>query len=542
MLLFKLPHKLNISITINSSSSSSNNNNNNQIQTMLLMIFSITSIEQEATMAIRINCRPIRIQRCWSIRHRNLRSMNIITTTIIHATNWCVRPIRMLQMVLSYRRVWLDNHLIRLVVRPSHLRNRWICLQLLIRTIADVQVAFLPRPVMVEQVTTTMMNIHHHAKTRYVVEFSHQSVTNLLFAFQSTSNASSGYESGLATNRQSSPVSSSVRTGSGSSIASDASSSSCHYNPGNGNHLPKLNLNSQEIDVDDRQIPVGGYVDDLMERIRKMPPKKRSKFYQMLDEERLKDVNNNHPKSQAKVPIDDEDDDTDSLTIDTSTNALLITEAVSDDEEDRTLSESLPSSRTLKTPAKKSMAGLNDSNYEELRAMGVPLTVLKALAYQQQQQQQQQPTDQQKNGRFNKCSVSSSQSSASENQRLLNARTILRHILQQQQQQQQQASHEKSNAEPMDYSSDDDGDVMEDEITPHRSSAASTPRHRNLIRSNSHNPLNVMLNPNDISSLSPPTSTSSSPDETDVQHQSSPTSISRPSSTPATLVSSACLF
>ena len=275
-----------------------------------------------------------------------------------------------------------------------------------------------------------------------------------------------------------------------------------------------------------------------MERIRKMPPKKRSKFYQMLDEERLKDVNNNHPKSQSKLPLDDEDDDHDSLGIDTSTNALIITEAISDDEEDRTLSESLPQPGTMKTPLPKSMAELNESNYEELRAMGVPLTVLKALAY-----QQQHPSEQPKSSRFNKCSGSSNQPSAAENQRLLNARTILRHILQQQQQQQQQqASQEKSSAEPMDYSSDDDGDLMEDETALHRSSANSTPRHRHLIRSNSHNPLNVMLNPNDISSLSPPTSTSSSPDETDVQHQPSPTSISRPSSTPATLVSSACLF
>jgi hypothetical protein len=49
--------------------------------------------------------------------------------------------------------------------------------------------------------------------------------------------------------------------------------------------LPKLNFHGQDIEIDDRQNSVGGYVDDLMERIRKMPPKKRSKFYQMLDEE-----------------------------------------------------------------------------------------------------------------------------------------------------------------------------------------------------------------------------------------------------------------
>ncbi|CAF3077137.1 unnamed protein product, partial [Rotaria socialis] len=67
------------------------------------------------------------------------------------------------------------------------------------------------------------------------------------------------------------------------------------------------------MDVDDNQQlalnSVGGYVDDLMERIRKMPPKKRSKFYQMLDEERLKDLNNNNQDDRGKSKAINRDDE-----------------------------------------------------------------------------------------------------------------------------------------------------------------------------------------------------------------------------------------
>ncbi|CAF3273718.1 unnamed protein product, partial [Rotaria socialis] len=79
--------------------------------------------------------------------------------------------------------------------------------------------------------------------------------------------------------RQSPPTSSSTRTGSGSSITSEASSSSCYYNSKNGKshlkqRLTKINSNGNDMDVDDNQQlalnSVGGYVDDLMERIRKM--------------------------------------------------------------------------------------------------------------------------------------------------------------------------------------------------------------------------------------------------------------------------------
>jgi hypothetical protein len=112
-----------------------------------------------------------------------------------------------------------------------------------------------------------------------------------------------------------------------------------------------------------------------------------------------------------------------------------------------------------------------------------------------------------------------------------------------QKQQHQHSTNDKTLVEPMDYMTDEEGGIIEDDgdDDEHQSSLI-TPRHRNGVRSNSHNPVTVTLNSNDISSLSPPTSTSSSPDETDVNHQSSPNSISRPSSTPAALISSACSF
>jgi len=94
----------------------------------------------------------------------------------------------------------------------------------------------------------------------------------------------------------------------------------------------------------------------------------------------------------------------------------------------------------------------------------------------------------------------------------------------------------------MNYSTDEEGGIIEDDDDHEHQSSLITPRHRNGVRSNSHNPVTVTLNSNDISSLSPPTSTSSSPDVTDVNHQSSPNSLSRPSSTPAALISSACSF
>jgi len=229
-----------------------------------------------------------------------------------------------------------------------------------------------------------------------------------------------------------------------------------------------------------------GYVDDLMERIRKMPPKKRSKFYQMLDEERVKDVNNNHQEHSS-----------------------VITEPVSDDDEDRTLIEIPSQNRPIPTESIPN---------DDFHGMNLPLTVLKALAFQQE------------TGK----NVRSANLSTVDNQRLLQARTILRHILQQKEQE------EKSLAEPMDFSIDDEDDLMIDDNSSNRRHRVSStaPIHRNRNHSNSHARLN------DISSLSPPTSSSSSPDETDLHPPStaSPNSLSRPSSTPTTLVSSACLF
>jgi hypothetical protein len=298
--------------------------------------------------------------------------------------------------------------------------------------------------------------------------------------------------------------------------------------------------------MDDRQPlslnTVGGYVDDLMERIRKMPPKKRSKFYQMLDEERLKDQTNNR---------DDEEDNHRHLTMNVPI-PLVVAEVNSDEDEDRTLIEVSSDSQTNnedeEEKLKEQFLGLNEKSYEELLSMGVPLAVLKAITFQHQQQTQIHNNNNTQLSNFltNKCTVSSTNSSV-DNKRLLNARTILRRILQQhqkeqqQQQQQQHSTNEKSLPEPMDYTTDEEGGIIEDDDDEHPSSSTA-PRHRNGVRSNSHNPGTGMLNPNDISSLSPLTSTSSSPDETDVNHQSIPNSISRPSSTPAALVSSACSF
>ncbi|CAF4776928.1 unnamed protein product, partial [Rotaria magnacalcarata] len=75
-----------------------------------------------------------------------------------------------------------------------------------------------------------------------------------------------GYESGLAPCHQSPPVSSSIRTESGSSVASEASTSSCYYNNNCNNNnsssnstrfsnkrLTKMNSSDKDIDIDDRQ-------------------------------------------------------------------------------------------------------------------------------------------------------------------------------------------------------------------------------------------------------------------------------------------------
>jgi hypothetical protein len=354
-------------------------------------------------------------------------------------------------------------------------------------------------------------------------------------------------------------------------MASEASSSS--YNNNNGikistKRLTKINSNGNDIEMDDRQQltlnSVGGYVDDLMERIRKMPPKKRSKFYQMLDEERLKDVNNNNHDEGMKSKNVEGENDEHRISMDISM-PLVVAEAHSDDDDDRTLIELTPHTETvtldddddddedIKDISKQQFIGLNDKNYEELRSMGVPLAVLKAIAFQQHQQAQSHNNNNNNNNNqlanflTSKCTVSPSNSS-SDTKSFLNARTILRRILQQHQkeQKQQHSTNDKTLVEPMDYMTDEEGGIIEDDDDDdddEHPSSLLAPRHRNGVRSNSHNPVTVTLNPNDISSLSPPTSTSSSPDENDVvNHQSSPNSISRPSSTPAALISSGCSF
>ena len=302
---------------------------------------------------------------------------------------------------------------------------------------------------------------------------------------------------------------------------------------------------------------VGGYVDDLMERIRKMPPKKRSKFYQMLDEERLKDVNNNNQDDPSKSKTDEVDDDDHNhrMSMDVSMPLVVAEVHSDDDDDDRTLIELAPNTDTInldeddneeiKDKFKQQFLGFNEKSFEELRSMGVPLAVLKAIAFQQHQQTQSHNNNN-NNQLPTKRTVTSTNTSA-EAKNFLNARTILRRILQQhqreQRQQQQNSTNDKPLVEPMDYSTDEEGGIIEDDDDDHEhQSSLITPRHRHAVRSNSHNPVTVTLNSNDISSLSPPTSTSSSPDETDGNHQSSPNSLSRPSSTPAALISSACSF
>ncbi|CAF4757308.1 unnamed protein product, partial [Rotaria socialis] len=225
----------------------------------------------------------------------------------------------------------------------------------------------------------------------------------------------------LAPCHQSPPVSSSIRTESGSSVASEASTSSCYYNNNNNNNnnnngssnstkyankrLTKMNSSDKDIDIDDRQQlslnTVSGYVDDLMERILKMPPKKRAKFYQMLDEERLKDLNNNNQDNPRKSKIIEGEDDENEhrMAMDVSM-PLVVAEAHSDEEDDRTLIELKPNAKSVhlndddneevKETLKQQQPffGLNEKSYEELLSMGVPLAVLRVVDYQKRQQTQ----------------------------------------------------------------------------------------------------------------------------------------------------------
>ena len=284
-----------------------------------------------------------------------------------------------------------------------------------------------------------------------------------------------------------------------------------------------------------------------------MPPKKRSKFYQMLDEERLKDMNNNHQDDRNKAKQDDgEEDEQDPPA------PMDVNERQSDEEDDRTLIEVdannvivQPNEKERKEKLKHSLetlAGLNEKTLEELLSMDVPLAVLKALTFQQHQTEQDGKTNGPLATFLNKKYSSAGGKSAASKANFFNARTLLRKILQQQQKQ-KLGNSDEALVETMDYTSDEETSLLpdddeDDDEDRHRRSSSLTPRHRNGIRSNSHNPVPGTLNPNDISSLSPPTSTSSSPDETDVAHHSSasPNSISRPSSTPAALVSSACSY
>ncbi|CAF4974895.1 unnamed protein product, partial [Rotaria socialis] len=288
----------------------------------------------------------------------------------------------------------------------------------------------------------------------------------------STSNASSGYESGLAPCHQSPPVSSSIRTESGSSVASEASTSSCYYNNNNNNNnnnngssnstkyankrLTKMNSSDKDIDIDDRQQlslnTVSGYVDDLMERILKMPPKKRAKFYQMLDEERLKDLNNNNQDNPRKSKIIEGEDDENEhrMAMDVSM-PLVVAEAHSDEEDDRTLIELKPNAKSVhlndddneevKETLKQQQPffGLNEKSYEELLSMGVPLAVLRVVDYQKRQQTQSLNANNNQVSNFltNKRSATSSTNISSDKNNILNASKILQRILQEHQKEQQ---------------------------------------------------------------------------------------------------------
>jgi len=71
-------------------------------------------------------------------------------------------------------------------------------------------------------------------------------------------------------------------------------------------------------------------------------------------------------------------------------------EVHSDEDDDRTLIELTPNTETvnldededneeIKDKSKQQFIGLNEKSFEELRSMGVPLAVLKAIAFQQTQ-------------------------------------------------------------------------------------------------------------------------------------------------------------
>lgn len=348
-------------------------------------------------------------------------------------------------------------------------------------------------------------------------------------------------------------------------MASEASNSSSYYiNPSTNNNnnnnkhsnkrFAKMNPNDKDIDMDDRQQlgSAGGYVDDLMERIRKMPPKKRSKFFHMLDEERLKDLNNNNQASPRKSKISDGEDDENEHHIHMDVSMpLAVADVHSEEEDERTVMELKQNSKKVhlndddseeiksklrqqQQQQQQSLFGLNDKSFEELRSMGIPIAVLRAIAYQQHQQAQPLNTSNNQMSNFlaSKRTVPSSTNPSSDTKSLLNARTILRRILQEHQKEQQG----ETLIESMNYTIDEEGAILDDDDDDIHQSSSITPHNRNGVRSNSHNPGPATLNPNDISSLSPPTSTSSSPDETDVNHQTSPASLSRPSSTPAALI------
>ncbi|CAF0837748.1 unnamed protein product [Didymodactylos carnosus] len=377
----------------------------------------------------------------------------------------------------------------------------------------------------------------------------------------STSNCSSGYESSshLNHNGRQSPT---TRSTSGSSITSDTSSSISHHyktlsttmeQAEDENGIATLSTitsaNGIKTYDDERKLLAGGYVDELMDRIRKMPPKKRSKFYKMLDEERLKDINNS-TSIRTETKIIEENKSTALVTISTA--------IADDDEEDRTLIE-MDSKDSQKQKDETSEDDdvqnddlLDERNYKDLQnKTNSPLSVLDLLAYCKQQQHENNNTKSNSLSDVltNKLALNNTNENHlrlenlllnNKNIGIINARTILRRMLQKPCPSSENGSPEPE-IEPMDddhqhhqqslsnndSNEDDDNDILEE----NKLSSGII-----VQRSNSHNPSDD-LSPLEFSS------NSSSPETITTQHLNASsittaTSLfhpTRPSSTPSSL-------
>ncbi|CAF1248750.1 unnamed protein product [Didymodactylos carnosus] len=374
----------------------------------------------------------------------------------------------------------------------------------------------------------------------------------------STSNCSSGYESSshLNHNGRHSPT---TRSASGSSITSEASSSISHHyktlsttmeqaEDENGiATLSTITTSTGDIEMyDQAKALTGGYVDELMDRIRKMPPKKRSKFYKMLDEERLRDINNGS-STRTEIKSTEETESTILMT--------MSTEITEDNEEDRTLIE-MDSKDSEKQSGETSDEDdiqnddlLNERNYNELQnknGVSSSLSVLDLLAYCKQQQHENNNTK--SNTLSDVLTNKLALGNANENHLrfenfllnnksigIINARTILRRMLQKP----AELGSSKPAIETMDDlqqhrqspSNGDDNEEDDNDISDENKLSSGMI----VQRSNSHNPSGD-LSPSEFSV------NSSSPETTATQHlniitktASSSFHPTRPSSTPSSL-------